>query len=416
MLYNLVNYFEQLLTRYGLFGYVRVLTYPEFRAVVAIVFSFCFVMVMGRPTIHWLVKKKIGDNPEFYNKDLNQITQSKANTPTMGGILISGSILLVTVLLADLYSFYVQMAILCIIWLTVLGGVDDYLKLTSAQRGPGRREGLYTWEKLVFQVGLALLLGLFIHSHGTETHQQLAEMISRQHPGAPPDTPNMTHILNLPFLRTWLPARMGEPTLIDPNVIELSPWLFGLLTVLVITGSSNAVNLTDGMDGLASGVTIPVAFAFFILTLIAGRLDWARFLLVPYIPLSDELSIVAGAMVGSCLGFLWFNCHPAQVFMGDTGSLTLGGLLGYIAVVIRQEFLLLIIGGIFVVEALSVILQVGYFKLTKGRPGGGRRLFRMAPIHHHFHLAGWTEQQVVVRFWVLTAVLAALALATVKLR
>jgi phospho-N-acetylmuramoyl-pentapeptide-transferase len=180
---------------------------------------------------------------------------------------------------------------------------------------------------------------------------------------------------------------------------------------MVIAGSSNAVNLTDGMDGLAGGIMGIVGFAFLVLALIAGDEYYAKRLLVPYIPNSQELAIVAGAMAGSCLAFLWFNCHPAQVFMGDTGSLPLGGLIGFIAVVIRQEFLLIIIGGVFVVEASSVLMQVGYFKLSKGK-----RIFKCAPIHHHFHLLGWTEQQVVVRFWLVSALLAAVALATIKIR
>jgi len=197
----------------------------------------------------------------------------------------------------------------------------------------------------------------------------------------------------------------------EQGLIYLGPWAFGILAVLVISGSSNAVNLTDGMDGLASGIMVVVSFAFMVLCFIVGSEVWAGPLLMPYIPESGELAVVAGAMCGACLGFLWFNCHPAQVFMGDTGSLPLGGLIGYIAVVTRQEVLLAIVGGVLVMEVLSVVLQVSYFKLT-----GGSRLFRCTPIHHHFHLGGWGEQQVVVRFWLITALLAAVALATVKLR
>ncbi len=283
--------------------------------------------------------------------------------------------------------------LLCLVWLCVLGGVDDWLKLTSAHRKPGSREGLYLWEKLVFQFGLAVLLGLFIHHHGQN------------------DPSKMAFSLTLPFSKTWVYDLAANTYVPSPNLIVLGSLAFVALTVMVITGSSNAVNLTDGMDGLASGIMSIVGFAFMILALIAGEENDAKRLLLPYIPLSSELAVVAGGIVGSCLGFLWFNCNPAQVFMGDTGSLPLGGLIGYIAVVIRQEFLLLIVGGIFVIEALSVLLQVGYFKFT-----GGRRIFRCAPIHHHFHLAGWTEQQVVVRFWLLSAVFAAAALATLKLR
>lgn len=393
MIYNLIVFLEPWLSRNGLYGYCRVLTFISFRAVISIVLAFFVVTLLGRRTIRNLLRFKIGDHPEFYHKDLNQIMQGKANTPTMGGVLISGAVLVVTLLLADLRSFYVQMALLCWVWLSVLGGFDDWLKLTSSRRKPGSREGLYTWEKLVFQFGLAVLLGLFIHHHGQSNESEMA------------------FSLTLPFSKTWVFDMASNRYVPSPNLIVMGSAAFVVLTVLVITGSSNAVNLTDGMDGLASGIMSIVGFAFMVLALIAGQEDDAKRLLLPYIPLSSELAVVAGAIVGSCLGFLWFNCSPAQVFMGDTGSLPLGGVIGYIAVVIRQEFLLLVIGGIFVMEALSVLIQVAYFRLT-----AGRRVFKCAPIHHHFHLAGWTEQQVVVRFWLLSAVCAAVALATIKLR
>ncbi len=387
MIWNLIRATHEWLLDAGLWRYLQVFQWPEFRAVIAVVFSFFVVLLSGKPVIRWLIKQKIGDTPEFYHADLNRLTRNKSATPTMGGILIAGAIFLSTVLLADMTSFYIHMALICLVWLAVLGGVDDWLKLTSARRAPGSREGLHTWEKFVFQVGIALLLGLFIHYTGSENQQ--------------------THLLNLPFQRTYRPGTRE----LNEGLIFLGPWAFGILAVLVIAGSSNAVNLTDGMDGLASGIMAIVAFAFMVLCLIVGSEKYGPSLLMPFIPRSNELAIVAGATLGACLGFLWYNCSPAQVFMGDTGSLPLGGLIGFIAVVIRQEILLIIIGGVLVTEVLSVVLQVGYFKLTRGS-----RLFRCAPIHHHFHLSGWTEQQVVVRFWLISALLAAIALATVKLR
>ncbi len=404
MLYALFKSAQPWLEGLGLWRFFQVFVYQtSFRAVAAIILAFAIVVLAGKPVIRWLVRQKIGDNPEFYNADLNRLTRQKAATPTMGGVLIAGAIFLATFLLADIGKFYVQMALLCVVLYAGLGMADDWLKLTSARRSPGSREGLKTWEKFVFQVGWALVLGFFIHYHGEHVYQRALEAGA-----AADDLPNMTHILNLPFQRTWLPGGEIAP---NPNLIQLGPWAFGLLTVLVIAGMSNAANLTDGMDGLASGILSIVSFAFLILCLMAGIISWSKFLLVPHVPYSGELSIVAGAMVGACLGFLWYNCHPAQVFMGDTGSLPLGALIGYIAVVIRQEILLLLIGGVLIAEVLSVILQVGYFKAT-----GGSRIFRCAPIHHHFHLGGWSEQQVVVRFWLVTALLAALALATIKLR
>jgi len=395
MIFNLYELFQNWLDSHGL-GFFRVLGYVSFRAIAAIILSFLIVIVIARPTIRWLIKQKIGDNPQFYHEDLNQIMKQKANTPTMGGIMISLSILISTLLLADLGSFYVIMALLCIVWLSILGMIDDWLKLTSARRSIGSREGLKFWEKFVCQVALAVVLGIFIHHHGIHKIEPQAQEIR-----------DMSHSLTLPFSKSW--TFDGERYI--SNVIVLGTWQFLLLAVIVIAGSSNAVNLTDGMDGLATGIAAICAAAFLALAFIAGDGVIAKPLLVPFIPLSGELAVVAGAMVGSCLGFLWFNCNPAQVFMGDIGSLTLGGLLGYIAVVIRQEFLLFIIGGIFVAETLSVMLQIGYFRLT-----GGGRLFKCAPIHHHFHLVGWTEQQVVVRFWLLSAIFAVVALGSLKLR
>jgi phospho-N-acetylmuramoyl-pentapeptide-transferase len=397
MIYVLLQWLKPWLVSHDLWRFLRVLTYAEFRAILSILFSFLFVMVLGRRTVRWLLRMKFRDHPEFYHADLNELMKQKANTPTMGGVLIVGAIVGSALLLADLRNFYVHMALLCVLWLAGVGMWDDWLKLTGARRRQRAREGLYFWEKLMFQLGLAVLLGLFIHHNGQYNSLSI-------------DMARMTHCLNLPLVRTWVQERPA------PGLIVLSPWAFVVLTTIVIAGSSNAVNLTDGMDGLASGIMTIVAFAFMILALIAGvvspsGISWAKVLLVPYIPQSAELAILAGGTVGACLGFLWFNCHPAQVFMGDTGSLPLGGLIGFVAVVTRQEFLLLVIGGVFVLEAVSVMIQVSFFKCT-----GGKRVFKCAPIHHHFHLSGWTEQQVVVRFWILSIVLAAFALATIKLR
>ncbi len=391
MIYLLISYFHDLLDKIGIYRYLQVFRQIEFRTLCALIFSFFFVVLNGKRVIKALLKMKVGDNPEFYHADLNQLMKNKSATPTMGGILIAGAILLAIFLLADISNFYIRMAMVCLVWLACLGGWDDWLKLTSARRalatGIKTREGLRAWEKLLFQVGLGLMLGFFTHYYGSNT------------PAA--------HVLNFPFQRTFTPGTFE----FEKNLIYLGPWAFSIVTILVVTGSSNAVNLTDGMDGLASGIMSIVSFAFIVLALGTGLVGWSKFLLIPYIPGSEELAVVAGAMVGACLGFLWWNCHPAHVFMGDTGSLPLGGLLGYMAVVLRQEFLLVVIGGILVFEAVSVIMQVTYFKAT-----GGSRIFKCTPIHHHFHLSGWTEQQVVVRFWLITALLAALGLATLKLR
>lgn len=402
MIYLLVNRMKDTIDQSTLLGPLGVFRWVEFRAVFAIVLSFLIVVLFAKRTIRWLVKQKIGDTPSFDHQDLDRLMKQKVNTPTMGGILIAFAIFVTILLLADLNSFYIRMALVCLTWLFLVGLADDWLKLTTARRKPGSRHGLYSGEKLLLQIGLAVILGLFIHHWGNNS--VLFPIPSEQ---------DMSHSLTLPLMKTWV--FQNGSYIPSPHLIVLGTWPFVLLTIFIITYSSNAVNLTDGMDGLAGGVMVIVAFAFMVLCIIAGYTDGefvlAKKLLVPYIPFSDELAIVAGAMVGSCLGFLWFNCSPAQVFMGDSGSLPLGGLIGYIAVVIRQEFLLMVIGGVFLMEVVSVVLQVGYFKAT-----GGKRIFKCAPIHHHFHLSGWTEQQVVVRFWLISALLTAIALATIKLR
>jgi phospho-N-acetylmuramoyl-pentapeptide-transferase len=333
--------------------------------------------------------KKLGDNPEFYIAKLNDLTKNKRNTPTMGGIMIIAAIVINSLIFADWANFYVRMALFCTVYLAILGGVDDWLKLTQARRTPGSREGLYAWEKLVFQVGLGVILGIFVYAYGSAAAGAPAA-------AEPTDLVIVSaHKLNWPFFRD----------------LTLAKWFFYVLTVIVITGSSNAVNLTDGMDGLASGCMVVVSIAFMALVCATGIQDVAGKLNFYFLPRTAELAVVCGAIAGACLGFLWFNCNPAQVFMGDTGSLALGGLIGYVAIVIRQEPMLLLIGGIFVMEAVSVMMQVGYFRAT-----GGKRIFLCSPIHHHFHLKGWSEQQVVVRFWLISALCAAFGLATVKIR
>ena len=389
MLYNLINNSDDWMTWMGIDSVLQVILHIEFRAFTAVILSFLFVLLLGKRTIHWLMKQKIGDSPEFNHVDVNRLMASKATTPTMGGVLICGSILVTTLLLADLGSRYVHLAILVLVWLAALGSADDWLKLTSARRTVGSRVGLYAWEKLLFQLGIGAIVGVALYKAG------LGE--------------DGAHVLTLPFQRTYAPNI--ERLLLEPGVIVLGMPVFVLLATLLVAGTSNAVNITDGMDGLAAGTTVIAAFTMMVLCYIAGASDRAGFMLVPNVPGTGELMVVAGAMAGACLGFLWFNCAPAQVFMGDTGSLPLGGLLAYMAVAVRQELLLIVIGGVYFLEIGSVILQVGYFKST-----GGKRILRCSPIHHHFHLTGWSESQIVTRFWVLAVICAVAAIASLKMR
>ncbi|MCA3003735.1 MAG: phospho-N-acetylmuramoyl-pentapeptide-transferase [Phycisphaerales bacterium] len=390
---------REVAVQWGLYWVLQVLDQNAFRAFFAAVMAFFVVLALGRRTIRWLREKKIGDAGVTDAAALREIAYSKKDVPTMGGILIVGSILATTLTLANLSNFYVLLAIVVMLWLAVLGGFDDWLKLTAQTRGSGR-QGLYGWEKLVFQFGLGVLVAYFAFNHGR---------LEPPADGAPAPAldGSMAHVLCLPFQKTY---ESGIGTVAD-GLWYLPMGLYIVLGVLMIAGLSNAVNITDGMDGLAAGCTATVSLGLLLLAAIAGTQGWAHYLLVPFVPQTDELAVVAGAMMGACLGFLWFNCSPAAVFMGDTGSLALGGLIGYIAMVVRQEIIVLAMCGIFLAEIGSVVLQVGYFKATKGK-----RIFLCAPYHHHLHRLGWPEPQVVTRLWIVAVLLVVLSLATLKLR
>jgi phospho-N-acetylmuramoyl-pentapeptide-transferase len=376
MFYRLILHFQEFLQQAGLFRYANVFRYQTARMAFAIVTSFFLMMVFAPWVIRVLKHVKVQGGADFGNRTIDQIYASRASTPTMGGILILPAVLIATALWADIFNYYVFLGILTVAWLGILGGVDDYLKMVKRNR-----DGLHMWEKLLFQIGLAVVLAVFLYRVGGQIR-------------LPEDGTGVA--LNLPFYKFPVHLTLGA---------------FALVCILVVAGTSNAVNLTDGMDGLAIGSMVPPTLVFLVISYIAGRVDYSEYLYLPYVPGVGELSVFCGALVGACLGFLWYNCSPAQVFMGDTGSLALGGAIGYVAMATRQEVLLLIAGGMFVIEAVSVMLQVGFFKAT-----GGRRIFRMSPIHYHFQLGGWTETQTVVRFWLLGAMCAALALATLKLR
>ncbi|MBL7214309.1 MAG: phospho-N-acetylmuramoyl-pentapeptide-transferase [Phycisphaerae bacterium] len=379
MIYHLLDWFREGFThKIGFYAYEDVL----FRAVMAALTSLAVALFLAPKVIRWLMRMKIGDRPEFHHAALNELMRERANTPTMGGIIILVAVLAGTFLWARLDNPFVHKAIFIVIWFGGIGAADDWLKLTSKIRHRSR-DGLKPWEKLIFQFGGAVLIALFLRSDFHELED--AKMF-------------------------WLPFYK--------HGIPLATWVFVIMSVLYISSTSNAVNLTDGMDGLASGCLGIMSSVLVVLCYIASesmsrtvRVSWASYLLLPHIPQSGELCIFYASITGAILGFLWYNCHPAQVFMGDVGSLPLGAAMGYGAIVTRNEILLFVIGGVFMMELFSVILQVFYFKYT-----GGKRIFRCAPIHHHFHLAGWSEPQVVVRFWLLAIAFAVLALATLKLR
>src|SRR5436305_2643286 len=304
-------------------------------------------------------------------RHLAELHGPKQGTPTMGGVIVIGAVFFASLLWARPDNRFVWLSLFSMIYLGVLGFLDDYLKVTKK-----KTDGISGRIKLVCQVGLACIVtAVFLTS-------PLLEVQARS--------------LYIPFIKT-------------PVITNMS-WFTILFFAVVITGSSRSVNLTDGLDALAIGRTITVAFAYSLLAYAAGNYKIAEYLQVPFYPFTGELTVICSALVGAGLGFLWFNCHPAKVFMGDTGSLAIGGMIGVVAICCKQEFLLAVVGGVFVLEAISVIMQVLSFQLT------GRRIFAMSPLHHHFELVGWKENTVIVRFWILSAVFALLGLATLKLR
>lgn len=395
MIYILIDILQNWLDKIGLFKVYSIFDQVQFRALLAAGLSFAIVVFMGKRVIEFLKKMKIGDGGETDSELLRDHAATKANVPTMGGVLIVGAIFISTFLLADIRINRIYLGLFTLVWLAAVGGADDWLKLTASRRGTGR-QGLYAWEKLVFQLGIGAIVGYFGYRYGI----------------VPDNADSMAHVLNIPFQRSYNPTSKFPAE----GLFYLSMPIFIVFSTMIVAGLSNAVNITDGMDGLASGTSGIVSFGLILLALIAGNQGAAQYLYVPYIAFTDELAVMAGAMAGACLGFLWWNCKPAQVFMGDTGSLALGGLIGYIAVMIRQEFVVLLMCGIFIFEIMSVVLQVGWFKYTRIKTGTGRRIFRIAPYHHHLHQGGWAENQVVTRLWIIGILLSVIALVTLKIR
>ena len=385
MLYWLSQNFRDVWEAHGLWRFANVFRYQTFRTSMAVLTAFLITMVLAPKLIRLLRRLKVGSSIDFHLPEIDAQYAGRKDTPSMGGLLIVSAIVGATVLWGNLGNFYVFLGILTVVWLAAVGFADDYMKMIVKSRG-----GLKMWEKLAFQIALAVILGGFVWAYGRHGIEIPGNV---QFPEAGDAMP-----LTLPFWK-------------HPIALTLFPFMFA--SVLVIGGTSNAVNLADGMDGLASGCVALVTMVFMAVVYVAGRVDWSAYLLFPYVPQVGELAIFCGAILGAVLGFLWYNCYPARIIMGDTGSLPLGGAIGFVAMATRQEMLLFIVGGVFVMEAVSVILQISYVKLT-----GGKKIFRGGtPIHHHFNIhVKWTETQTVIRFWLIGAMCAALALATLKLR
>lgn len=377
------------------FGFLRVFQYLTLRAVLAAVTALLIGLVVGPRAIRMLTALKIGQPVRGYGMETHLV---KSGTPTMGGVLILFSIAVSTLLWFDLSNRFVWIVLLVTLGFGAIGWVDDWRKVVN--KDP---EGMRSGEKYFWQSVIGLLAALYLVFCISENSnaEVFALFISWVQSGFSMDLPPKAGLM-VPFFK-----EVSYP---------LGVLGFIVMTYLVIVGASNAVNLTDGLDGLAIMPVIMVGTALGIFAYVTGNATYAKYLLFPSIPGTGELMVFCGAMAGAGLAFLWFNAHPAQVFMGDVGALALGAALGTIAVIVRQEIVLAVMGGIFVAEAVSVMLQVMYFKYTKKRYGEGRRLLKMAPLHHHFEKSGWKETQVVIRFWIITMLLCLLGLSTLKLR
>lgn len=363
MLYHLLYPLREIWFAFNVFRYIT------FRAAMGAVTAFLLSIILGPYVIRWLYALKIGEQVRkgAGTLKLSEFHKSKEGTPTMGGLLILLVIVLSTLLWADIFNKYVLLVLVSTLWLGTIGMIDDSIKMVKK-----RSLGLRPFIKLEWQIILGLLIGIVIYLD-----------------------PKFSTSLEVPFFKNLL--------------IELGVFYI-LFVCLVIIGSSNAVNLTDGLDGLAIGTMIMIALTYTVMSYLAGHSKFSDYLHIFYLPQSGELAVFCAILIGACLGFLWFNSYPASVFMGDTGSLALGGAIGTVAIFIKKELLLLLVGGIYVAEALSVIIQIISFKTTK------KRVFLMSPLHHHFQLKGWAENKITVRFWIVGVILALISLATLKLR
>ena len=392
MLINLAQWLQTLSPEFGFF---RVFQYLTFRAVMAALTALLIGLIAGPFVIRRLVALKIGQPIREYAM---QTHLSKSGTPTMGGVLVLLAIAIATLLWADLSNRFVWIVMLVTLGFGAIGWADDWRKVVHKDPEGMRSRDKYLWQSLV---GLVAALYLVFSISESSNLRVLELFLSWVQSGFDVNLPPKAGLL-LPFFK-----EVSYP---------LGVFGFVILTYLVIVGSSNAVNLTDGLDGLAIMPVVMVGSALGVFAYVTGSAVFSRYLFLPHIPGAGELLIFCAAMAGAGLAFLWFNTHPAQVFMGDVGALALGAALGTIAVIVRQEIVLAIMGGIFVAEAMSVMLQVLYFKYTKQKYGSGRRILKMAPLHHHFEKSGWKETQVVVRFWIITMLLCLVGLSTLKLR
>jgi phospho-N-acetylmuramoyl-pentapeptide-transferase len=426
MLYHLFEWFKQQGMKVpggALFSFIT------FRVLLAVLLSLAITSVYGKRLINFLIKKQVGETV----RDLGLAgEQQKKGTPTMGGLIIILGILIPTLLLADLHKAYIRLMILSTIWLGVVGFIDDYLKLRSRklaqQQGlnykKSDKDGLAGWFKILGQVGLGLIIGLtLLFNPNTGAYREFTGDVKSINPKdvkkiildgkervyVKSDNP----ITTIPFVK----SHEFNYSKLLPEALRSYTWVLYLAVVIfIVTAVSNGANITDGIDGLATGTSALIGVCLGIFAYASGNIRVADYLNIMYIPNLGELSIFIAAMVGACIGFLWYNAYPAQVFMGDTGSLTLGGIIAALAIMVRKELLIPIFCGVFLVELLSVMIQVSYFKYTRKKYGEGKRIFLMSPLHHHYQKLGYHESKIVTRFWIITILCVLFSIVTLKIR
>ncbi len=416
MFYYLFQYIEN---EFGFPG-ASVFQYISFRAALSVITSLLISMVFGKWIINYLLKKQVGESI----RDLGLTGQmEKQGTPTMGGLIILAAILIPVLLFAQLHNIYVQLMILTTVWLGFIGFLDDYIKVFKKNKA-----GLAGKFKILGQVVLGLVIGTVLYVNDqVVVREKLPDGASVENvedaSGPEVDDIEAAHWQRIKSTKTSIPFFKNNEfdyasllSFLGPGYEKWAFLIFIPFVILIITAVSNGVNISDGLDGLATGTSAIVGGALGVLAYVSGNIFFADYLNIMYIPLSGELVVFISAFVGACVGFLWYNSYPAQVFMGDTGSLALGGIIAVFAIAIRKELLIPILCGIFLVENLSVVIQVGYFKYTKRKYGEGRRVFKMAPLHHHYQKMGMHESKIVTRFWIVCVMLAVLAIITLKLR
>ncbi len=406
MLYHLFDYLQNFydIPGAGLFGFL------SFRALFAVTGSLLFVLLFGRKIIEQLRKNQVGESIRDLGLDGQM---EKAGTPTMGGIMIILGTLLPVLLIADLTNIYIQLLIFTTLWMGTIGWVDDYIKIFKKDK-----KGLKGVFKIIGQIILGCVIGGVLYLHPEVTvRQEVPQAVQAQNPDASLfGAEEKSLITTIPLLKN---NEFDYTALLPTSDNEAYQWawlLFIPIVVFITTAVSNGANLTDGIDGLAAGSSAIMVFSLGIFAWVSGNVIFADYLNIMFIPRAGEITIFVAAFLGALIGFLWYNTYPASVFMGDTGSLTIGALIAVIAIIVRKELLIPVLCGIFVIENLSVVLQVGYFKYTRRKTGSGKRLLLMAPLHHHYQKKGFHESKIVARFWIMGILLAVLSIVTLKIR